>query len=264
MIDLHMHSVYSDGSSTVEEIIDKAVELGLTQIAITDHNTIEGSILGKKISPIEFIVGTELSVGYHNKEVHLLGYFPHGSDYKNVNFVISEGEIYKKMATMEMIENLNAMGIDIEIGELKEFAKGIINRVHICKVLQKKGYVSSVAEGFKNYVGNHCPAYVERKTVDIAEACEAIHCDGGIAVIAHPYEYDEVGDIDDFLNDIASSIDGIECFHPSATNEQSLHLKDIAEKNGLIITGGSDYHGENKPDISINQMKVDDIYKISC
>lgn len=262
MIDLHMHSQYSDGTCTIEEIIEQARNLGLKQIAITDHNILTGSIEASKISDIDFIIGTELSVDYNGSEVHLLGYFPNGSDYKNTQFIINEGETYKKIAIMEMIENLNEMGLDIEVTELSKYAKGIINRVHICMALKDRGYISSINEGFEKYVGEHCKAYVERKTVPLTEAADAIHRDGGIAVIAHPYEYEDVGPIDGFLNNIMGSIDGVECFHPSASSDQSKHLVDITSKNNKIITGGSDFHGDNKPDIVIDMMAVDEKYMI--
>lgn len=262
MIDLHIHSNYSDGSFSIEEILQLAKQNNLSQISITDHNILTGSIEASKLSDINFIVGVELSVGYNDNEVHLLGYFPNGSDYKNVKFIINEGEAYKKVAMMETIENLNDLGIDIKITELSEFTKGIINRVHICQALMKHGYIKTINEGFEKYVGEHCPAYVERKTVSLQEAIDAIHKDNGLAVIAHPYEYTSMKSIDEFINKIINEIDGIECFHPSASPLQTEHLIDIATTNNKIITGGSDFHGKNKPDIFLNMMNVDDKYLI--
>ena len=263
MIDLHMHSTFSDGTWSPKEIVDEAKRLGLKQIAITDHNILDGSIEGSKLSEVNFIISTELSVGYKGKEVHLLGYFPNGSNYKNTQFVINEGETYKRIAIMEMIENLNKEGIDLDLLELNKYAKGIINRVHICMALKDHGYISSISEGFEKYVGEDCPAYVERKTVTIEEAADAIHNDGGITVIAHPYEYyDTDEEIETFLIDIMKEIDGVECFHPSATSTNSKFLVSIAEENNKLITGGSDFHGDNKPDICIDMMNVDEKYKI--
>jgi len=262
MVDLHIHSNYSDGTKTIEEIVKMASELHLSQIAITDHNTLKGAIAAKKISSIDLVIGTELSVGYLNEELHLLGYFPNGSDYSNVNYVITLGEINKKLAITEMVERLNAQGYDISLTELNEFGKGVINRVHICNVLMKKGYISSVSEGFAKVVGDHCPAYVQREYVPIIDAINAIHKDGGIAVLAHPYNYNGVKDIPRLLNDVKDYVDGIECFHYSATVEQSNYLVDYALKHHLRITGGSDFHGDNKPNITLNMMKVDDSYRI--
>ena len=262
MIDLHIHSIYSDGTDTIEQIIDKAKSLNLSQIAITDHNTLEGSIIAHNNSSINSIIGTELSVGYKGAEVHLLGYFPKGSDYKNVNFIIKEGEVNKKVAVLEMIENLNAMGFDLDVLELAKYSKGQINRVHICMAMMDHGYIKSIDEGFQKYVGEHCEAYVERKVTPLKEAAEAIHKDGGFAIIAHPYEYEDVGPIELFLQDIINDIDGVECFHPSATKENSDFLVNFANKYNKKITGGSDYHGTNKPNINLNQMNVEDIYRI--
>jgi len=261
MIDLHIHSNYSDGSCSIEEILKLAKSLNLSQISITDHNILTGSILASKMADIDFVVGSELSVGYKGSEVHLLSYFPNESDYKNTEFIINEGEAYKKIAIMEMIENLNAMNIDINLSDLKRYSKGIINRVHICNALIEKGYIESVEQGFKEYVGDDCPAFVERKTVDLFEAIDAVHKDGGLAIIAHPYEYKDI-DIDKLFIDIIDSIDGIECFHPSANKDQSNHLVNIAKSHNKLITGGSDFHGKNKPHINLNMMKVEDKYSI--
>ena len=264
MIDLHIHSNYSDGTFSIEEIISKAKELGLKQIAITDHNILKGSLAASKIADgIDFVIGTELSTAYKDEEVHLLSYFPKPSDYKNINFVINEGDTNKKIAIMETIENLNAMGIDISILDLKEFSKGIINRVHICMALMKKGYTKSINEGFEKYVGKHCPAYVDRKMITLEEAIEAVHQDGGLAVVAHPFEYQKLMPIENFLNEVMDKIDGIECFHPSATPENSKMLVELAEKNNKIITGGSDFHGANKPKVTMDMMNVDAKYMIS-
>lgn len=262
MIDLHIHSVYSDGTYSIQEIIEKAKSIGLSQIAITDHNILDGSVLASTISDIDFIVGTELSVGYKGHEIHLLAYFPKVSDYKNTKFVINEGEAYKKVAILELIENLNEMGIDIKITDLTKYSKGIINRVHVCMAMKEKGYISSIDEGFSKYVGEDCPAFVKRRTVSLDEAIEAIHNDGGLAIVAHPYEYDDLDSIDDFLLEKIDIIDGIECFHPSASLEQSNHLIDISNQYNKLITGGSDFHGDNKPEISLGMMNVEDIYKI--
>ena len=264
MIDLHIHSVYSDGTCTIDEIIDIAKELNLSQIAITDHNNLEGSIAAHERTDIDSAIGIEITTEYEKAEIHLLGYFLNGSksNYESVRFILKEAEARKRIATVETIENLNAAGIDISVNELKEFTRGTINRVHICKAMMKHGYINSVNEGFAKYVGDDCPAYVEAERVSLAEATEAIHSDGGIAVIAHPYEYVDSLNIWDFLDANIDMVDGIECFHPSATSEQSKMLVKYANKHSKIITGGSDFHGDNKPDVLLGMMNVDDKYRI--
>ena len=162
-----------------------------------------------------------------------------------------------------MIENLNNEGLEISIQEVNELGQGVVNRVHICRALMNHGYISSVNEGFEKYIGDHCKAYVARRYTTLDEAIEAIHKDNGIAVIAHPYEYRKKKlNIEMLLEDLVHKVDGIECFHPSATEEESLHLLDIAKRNDLIVTGGSDFHGINKPNIKMNMMQVDDEYMI--
>ena len=262
MIDLHVHSKYSDGSCTVEEIISKAQSLNLSQIAITDHNNLEGSIIAHNSGKIDSIIGTELTTEYENAEIHLLGYFLGESDYKNVEYLLKLAEVKKKIGTIETLENLNAQGIDISVNELSEYTDGIVNRVHICKAMIKHGYIKTINEGFEKYVGDDCPAYVRSERIQLSEAVEAIHKDGGIAVIAHPMEYVKDLDVYAFLNDVIDSVEGVECFHPSATPEESAKLVEFTESHKKRVTGGSDFHGENKPDIPLGMMQVDDKYKL--
>lgn len=263
MIDLHVHSKFSDGSNTIEEIIEQAKELNLKQIAITDHNNLEGSILAHQLAEDLTIVGCELSVGYQDNELHLLGYFPKDSDYKNTSYIIKLGEINKSVATAEMVERLNEAGYSFKLNELGEFGSGTINRVHICRCLMKHGYISSVAEGFEKLVGDNCFAYVKREYVAIDMASKAIKDDGGIAVLAHPYNYKQIKNIEKLLDDNLNYIDGIECYHYSANKQQSEMLRQYALAHHKIITGGSDYHGVNKPNVFLNMMEVDDKYQLS-
>lgn len=262
MIDLHVHSIYSDGTCSVEEIIEQAMGLGMTQIAITDHNNLKGSIIAHELGEMDTVIGAELTTEYKKAEIHLLSYFPNGSDYKNVNFLLKSVEVKKKIATIETLENLNAMGIEITVSELTEFTSGTVNRVHICKAMMKHGYIESVKEGFEKYVGDNCPAYVASERTGLLEAIDAVHADGGLAVIAHPYEYVDDLDIYEFLEDVAEKIDGIECYHPSATPEQSELLVQFAHDHNKRITGGSDFHGDNKPTVKLGMMNVDDQFRI--
>lgn len=263
MIDLHCHSNYSDGTSSIEKIIDLAKSLNLKQLAITDHNTIDGAVIAHWLAPELVLTGIELSVGYkNNEELHLLGYFKNPTPFNNVKFIIKQSEVSKNLATMEMVERLNEQGYSISTTELSEFAAGTINRVHICRALMKHGYIESVNEGFEKLIGDHCPAYVAREYVPIIDACEAIHSDGGIAILAHPYNYKNINDIPALLDYVVDMVDGIECFHPSANKENSAYLLDYANRHNKRITGGSDYHGKNKPNIQLNMMEVEDKYII--
>lgn len=260
MIDLHIHSTYSDGTKTIEEILELAKDL--TQIAITDHNFLESSIIAHQLAPNKTVIGTELSAGYLGEELHILGYFPNPSDYKKVQYVIDESEARKNVATMAMVENLNKLGYKITINELNEKEKGTINRVHIARALMRHGYIQSIEEAFQTLIGAGCSCYVKRDYVPIEDICEAIHKDGGIAVLAHPFNYKPIKDIPKMLNDVKDYIDGIECFHYTASEEKSVYLVEYAKKHNKIITGGSDFHGDNKPTVFLNMMHVSDEYMI--
>lgn len=268
MIDLHCHSTYSDGTYTPEAILELAKQLDLHQIAITDHNGIEGALKAREIIyekgiDINFVIGCELSVDYHHHEVHLLGYFNiKQDDFDSLLTFIKEGQKEKLRSQLVMIEKLNNMGLSITYEEVKDmFPHTVINRVHMCKVLMKRGYINSVNEGFDKYLGEGKPCYESKKCGSLQKGIEAIHSSYGKAVLAHPFQYIN-HHMEDYLSDAIMLLDGIECFHPSANNKQSLELLDICKKYHLISTGGSDFHGDNKPHIQLGCQNVDDQYMI--
>ncbi|MCD8028049.1 MAG: PHP domain-containing protein [Erysipelotrichaceae bacterium] len=268
MIDLHCHSTYSDGTCTPLEILELAQKLKLRQLAITDHNGIDGALTARNIIKgngldMNFVIGCELSVDYHNREVHLLGYFNmKQDDFDSLLEFIEDGQKEKLRSQLVMIEKLNNAGFDISYQEIKEmFPHTVINRVHMCKVLMSKGYFNSVNEGFEKYLGDDRPCYESKKCGTLKKAVEAIHNSHGKAVLAHPFLYVD-RDIEEYLSDVLGVLDGIECFHPSVNYNQSLELLDICQSYQLISTGGSDFHGDNKPKIQLGCQNVDDKYMI--
>ncbi len=268
MIDLHCHSTYSDGTCTPLEILELAKKLDLHQLAITDHNGIDGALKARDIIQekglnINFVVGCELSVEYHESEVHLLGYFNMKHDnFNSLLEFIEEGKKEKLRSQLVMIEKLNNIGLSITYEEIKDmFPNTVINRVHMCKVLISKGYISSVSEGFDKYLGDKGPCYESKKCGSIEKAIEAIHNSHGKAVLAHPFQYVDK-DMEKYLSDVLEILDGIECFHPSANDQQSSELLNICQRYHLISTGGSDFHGDNKPHIQLGCQNVDDQYMI--
>lgn len=267
MIDLHIHSTCSDGTDTIEEIFDKAEKLGLTQIAITDHDTTKGAVSAielAKCKSFDFIVGCELTADYHGGRVHLLGYFgTENLHLEKLNEFISERRKWKLTQHTEMIKKLNEHGYDISYDEVKEmFPDTILNRVHIAKVLISKGYFKGLDEVFDTCIGKHCPCYVSSKRADVYEYIDLIHECGGIAVLAHPYEYVNEN-MEEYLSDLLkSSLDGIEVFHPLNKTEGAKILLDIADRYNKLATGGSDYHGAVKKDNDLGCSKVDDKYML--
>lgn len=267
MIDLHIHSTFSDGTDKPVEILEKASGLGLHQIAITDHNTIGGSLDALRYLDnydFDFIIGIEISCAYKGGEVHLLGYFAKDTkDFIALDQLLETSEKYKKIAHLEMIKRLNEHGLMITYDDVKQlFSNTIINRVHLSRTLVQKGYVKSVDEAFDQYLGNDQPCYVARKCVSLQEAVTAIHQCHGLAVIAHPWQYVN-HDLENYLLEaINSGIDGIEALHSGHSAAQRNVLIDICHKYHKKITGGSDFHGMVKPDVTLGISQVDDIYKL--
>ncbi|MEE1219362.1 MAG: PHP domain-containing protein [Ruminococcus sp.] len=266
MIDLHIHSTYSDGTNTPLEILKLAEKLNLSQIAITDHNCIDGALEALEFIDkfsFDFIIGCELTCMYKNKEVHLLGYFDkNNNEFDSLYSFIKLSEDNKVIAQEKMLENLKRYGFKFTLTELKErFPDTIINRVHIARMLCDKGYTSSIDEVFDKYIGEGKPCYVQRKCPELSDAVNAVHSCNGIAVLAHPFQYTKT-EIEVFLADAIKIIDGIEALHSSHNKNQIKELTKIAQKHKKIITGGSDFHGTVKPDVSIGCCAVPDKYKL--
>lgn len=266
MIDLHIHTKYSDGTKTPLEILQMAESLGLNQISITDHNCVDGAVEATKYIDdfsFDFIIGCELSCDYKDKEIHLFGYFDKSTrDFNALNDFIKKGDSAKQVQHKGIIEKLRNLGFDVTYDELVRLCPtSARNRVHIAQLLINKGYAQSVAEVFDKYVTKGKPCYVKKQSQPLYEGIEAIRKCGGIAVIAHFYEYKK-SDFEEFFGDIIQKIDGIEAYHSKHSLEQTNALIDVANRYGKIITGGSDYHGDVKPNVQLGCANVPDKYMI--
>lgn len=256
-IDLHIHSTLSDGSYTPEQIICYAKEKGLCAIALTDHDSIEGitrcQTLGNKLG-IKVIPGIELSASYNGLEVHILGY---NIDIYNTSFLKSLEEIAcdRYLRNELIIEKLNSLNLDIKHSDLydgKESHKRL-TRAHFANALLKKGYISYSKEAFDRYLGYGKPAYVDKKLVSTQRCIELIHDAGGVAVLAHPtlYRLNKVRIYNLIYALMKEGLDGIECIYPSYTPTQTKDFLQLCQKNHLISTGGSDFHGDYKPKLDL-------------
>lgn len=257
-VDLHVHSTASDGTMTPSQVVELAVSKNLTAIALTDHDTIDGveeAIQTAALfnNSIEIISGIELSVAYKEKDIHILGLFV---DHKNNEFILELEKARKKRdhRNIKMVENLANAGIDITIDKLKAMAAdSVLTRAHFGKYLMAKGYVKSIKDAFDIYLGDDSPYYVQREYLSPKEGIELIHKAGGLAILAHPliykYSLKEVEILVDYLYDC--NIDGIEIIHSSNTGLDEGHLRRFANKHNLLYSGGSDFHGDNKPNLSI-------------
>lgn len=255
-IDLHTHSTASDGTYTPTELIEYAAEKKLAAIALTDHDTLDGIAEAQKASEkfgVRVINGAEFSTMYDKISLHIIGLFlpPDANDIKSKLEYMKNA---RERRNIKMLENLQNMGIEISLEELKsQFPDSIISRAHIAQLLQQKGYVGSKNEAFDRYIGSRCKAYVEKESLSPKETIELIKKAGGLAVWAHPVLC-RVSDIT--LDKITAELkeyglDAIEVHYPAYTAAETKYIKHLAEKYTLAHSGGSDFHGDIKPGLDL-------------
>jgi predicted metal-dependent phosphoesterase TrpH len=247
-IDLHIHSTMSDGTMTPTELVDLAQKKGLKAIALTDHDTFAGyneaSRRGSDVG-LEVLSGIELSVTMKDNHLHLLGYLFDCEDQVFLGH-IEKLQQARDVRNDEIIARLNALGITVTGHELAEISgSGQTGRPHIAKLLLNKKIVRSMDEAFDTYLGRSGSVYVSRFSYEVEEAVDFVHQAGGVAVLAHPYHLLK-DDIENgaLLGRLKSiGLDGVEAYYPTHIRKFRKQLIKLAEKYGLFITGGSDYHG---------------------
>lgn len=242
--DLHIHTTFSDGSLTPYEVVKWASQKNIYAIAISDHDTIEGiecAINSSKLYDIIIIPGIELSCIFEDEEIHLLGYY---FDLLNADLIetLKILKLSRETRGEKIIKKLNKLGFSLTIQEVYNIVgKGVIGRPHIAKAMVDKNYVSSVQEAFDKYLNRYRPAYVDRYRLSLREGINIIHRAGGVAVIAHP---GLIRNENIFNETLKMEIDGIEAIHSKHSPQDILRYRQVANENRLIITGGSDFHGE--------------------
>lgn len=244
-IDLHLHTTASDGRLSPEQVVDLAAERGLSVIAITDHDTVEGIQAAlnqaQKHPGLTVIPGIELSTHAPGGEFHLLGYF---IDYLNPELlsVCRSVRSDRFERAKAMVKKLNALGIKLSWERVCQIAReSNIGRPHIARALLEKGYISSFEEAFELYLGQGKPAYVERFKITPAEAIELVGRCSGLPVMAHPLTVNNYEETIAKLS--ACGLEGIEVYYKDFDSSQRENLLKIARKLNLVATGGSDYHG---------------------
>lgn len=261
-IDLHTHSNRSDGSYTPTELVNYAVAKGLAAVALTDHDTIDGlseALLHAKAltqvgeDSVEVIPGIEFSTEYEKKDVHIVGlyiaYDAPAFRTKLQAFVDS-----RTGRNVRMCQNLQSAGIDITFEKLQARNPGaVITRAHYASYLLEDGYVKSRPDAFAQYLGDHTKYFVPREKVTPQQAIALILGAGGIPVLAHPPLYHMGGDR---LNKLVSSLKeaglmGIEAIYCSYTNQDERDMRRLADRYDLLLSGGSDFHGANKPGLDL-------------
>jgi predicted metal-dependent phosphoesterase TrpH len=241
--DLHMHTKFSDGDLSVDELIRLSKKKGLRCISITDHDNLDSynaALEPAKEVGIEIIPGIEISSVYEGRDIHILGYF---CDPTNLALNLELENFTRQRITRAkaIIKKLNTLGIDIQYEKVASFCNGkVIGRPHIAKTLVAEEYISSFAEAFTKYLGDGCVAFVEKKGLNPQQTIRLIENAGGIAVLAHPYKS---GIEESFIPEFVEwGIQGIETYTPAQKGNIGKRYRDIAKRFNLVETGGSDFH----------------------
>jgi Predicted metal-dependent phosphoesterases (PHP family) len=244
-IDLHIHSSASDGRFAPAEIVRKSVEQGVTIIAISDHDTVDGIApaleAAKAFASLKVIPSVEISTDNASGETHVLGYFIDYTD-QELKITLERLRDSRRERAQGMIAKLKNLGIHIDWRRVQEIAgSGTIGRPHIAQAMLEKGYITSLQEAFTKYIDRHGPAYVERDKITPIEAVKLILRANGLPVLAHPFTIDNPETMVAELS--AAGLVGIEAYYASYTADETRKLVSLASKYNLITTGGSDYHG---------------------
>jgi len=251
-IDLHTHSWFSDGTKSPTELVQLAANSGVSAIAITDHDTMDGVDEAMAVSSefgVEVVPGLEVSVIHKKKPLHILGYFMDPADSK-LAAALSVLQEARDRRNAKIIAKLQAVGVAATVEELKEISGiGQTGRPHIAKLLVNHGLVRSIPQAFDEYLKKDAKAYVARFAYSAEEAISFITEAGGLAVLAHPIQVDKT------LNSLVTllpvlksyGLDGIEAYYPTQKKKMRKRIRMFARENDLLLTGGSDYHGDIRP-----------------
>jgi hypothetical protein len=261
-IDLHIHSTASDGSFTPAEILEHAQKLNLAAIAITDHDAIDGSREALRIGippSFNFLTGVEISAAHPpffpgSGSFHILGYNIN-LDNRELNQALSRLQDARRNRNPAILRRLNELGFQITLEEVnQEVGEGQLGRPHIAYAMVKKGFVASIDEAFDKYLGTNGPAYVDKYRIECEQAINIIREAGGVPVLAHPALLNIENDqkLDALLKNLVKmGLKGIEVYYPEHSPRQVRQYTELAGKHGLLMTGGTDFHGTITPEIKM-------------
>ncbi|MGM9670830.1 MAG: PHP domain-containing protein [Oscillospiraceae bacterium] len=258
-IDLHVHTLASDGSDTPAEVVRKAAELGLRAVAVTDHDTFAGlpeAIEAGARYGVEVVPGVELSTIYDGVEVHVLGYYM-DAGHPRLRAMMARATAERNARNETMVQRLHDAGYPVTMDALHAEFPGqtMLGRPHISEYLMRRGYVASVQDGMKNLLGRGKPFYVARYNIPLEESVETLRAAGGLPVVAHLFKYRYTPEQLTAMVDAATAAGavGLEAMYTNYTPEQEQAVRVLAAERGLLCTGGTDYHGARKPDIALGR-----------
>ena len=252
-VDLHTHSNVSDGQLRPAEVVRLAERKRLAAVALTDHDSVDGLAEAQAAArslPIRFVPGVEISARFDGGTMHIVGL---GIDPTNrrLRGVLARLERARDRRNPKMVAKLRAMGVDVTLEEWRELASdcGMVGRLHMARLLCAKGYARDIVDAFRRYIGAGAPAFVDKELLTQRQAIEAIHAAGGLAVLAHPPElnYGSNARLERIVRSlIRDGLDGIEAIHSEHTPAQTRHYLALARRLGLLVSGGSDFHGPDQ------------------
>ncbi len=262
MVDLHSHTNKSDGSLAPAELVALAVRKGLQTLAITDHDTVEGydeAAPAARRAGLDLICGVELSAKFHGHAVHILGYFLTAPPVKEFRSHLVCLQDARRERNGRLAARLRELGLAVEREEAERFGKSQTGRPHFARLLVEKGYVRDVREAFDRYLDESAPGFVERRDPSLENVLRWIHEAGGLASWAHPARMVRQSGLPAeglFREMAARGLDAIEAYHTDHTREEQTAFLTLAGKAGLAVTGGSDFHGEAKPQVELGQVTL--------
>lgn len=256
LIDLHVHSNASDGTLSPSQVVDLASRQGLRAMALTDHDTLDGleeALEAGKQYGIEVICGIEFSTSYQGRDVHIVGLDLNPDDVR-FQEALKEFQLSRDRRNLAIIKRLQEHGVSISWDAMMEnFPDCVWTRAHFARYLMEQGYVSSIKEAFPRYIGDRAPCFVPREKVTPYQAIRLIQDNGGIAVLAHPMLYglglEQLRLLFSRLRD--AGLDAVEVFYSTNSQEEERLSRQLARDFNLKLSGGSDFHGSNKPDIQL-------------
>jgi predicted metal-dependent phosphoesterase TrpH len=255
LIDLHSHTNESDGTCSPAQLIGEAVRAGVTTLGITDHDTFKGYDLAldaARDAGVALVCGIELSTKLHGQSVHLLGYFLGNGGLADFRTWILDLQAARRDRNIRLVARLRELGFDITLQEAEARGRGMTGRPHFAQIMLEKGYVKSYREAFDEYLDESAKGYVYRREPQFAEGVERIRQAGGIASLAHPVRVR--GDVPGMMDELCGAgMNAIEAYHSDHSDADTELYLGLARQYGLLVTGGSDYHGAVKPGVTLGR-----------
>lgn len=266
-VDLHTHSLASDGATAPAEVVALAERKQLAALALTDHDTLAGlpeAVAAARGLPLRFIPGVEMSAPCQKGALHILGL---GVDPASpaLHRALADLRRFRAERNPRIVARLRQLGMDVTMAELERFAGAgdkadhVVGRLHLANFMVRRGYVRDVDEAFDRFLGAGRPAYVDKERMQARDVIAAIHRAGGVAVMAHPpqTQYANLAQLARGVRELVDcGLDGLEVYHSDHTPQQTRSYLELARRLGLLISGGSDYHGQAKADVRLGRPSV--------